>query len=316
MIGDNDETAVTAIMEESELLLTHLLKQLTSPHPELRQVAHACLLAVSRAIISSDCAEVKELLVKKVTPVFQTFCSKKNHRYPIKLIDDLLLNRFSDFFTPFWLPELVKSIGAAGTQAFTRSELCRILGAILKKYQSMNSVSKESVQKVLSSAVAALGDAVDAMAGKQQQQQKKNTENTPVLGAKRFKPVLLCIKEILDFVKKQQQQQSQQSSQNGKKGKTGSNASVLQSVQKLQKTLATHHDEHAQSPSPVVVKLVEQITDIIANLSENKDSSTASKSAEPNKNNKRTAESVTSEAASSSNGGEDKKAKKQKKDKK
>lgn len=315
LVGDNDETAEGAIMAESEELLTHLLKQLTSPHAELRQVAHSCLLAVSRAIISSDCAAVRELLVSSVTPVFTTFCNKKNHRYPAKLIDDLLLNRFSDFFAPFWLPELVKSIGATDTQAFTRSELCRILGALLKKFQSLNSVTKEAVQKSLGGAVAALSDAVEAMAGKQKEQHKKgesSEENAPVLGTKRFKPVLLCIKEVLDFVKKQQQQQNAASTP-AKKGKAavGGGKDVLQSVQQLQRTLANHHDEHTQSPSPVVVKLVEQITETVASLSDSKAGPAAATAPQNNQDAGKSAKRSVDEESS-----EVKKNKKQKKDKK
>jgi hypothetical protein len=95
------------------------------------------------------------------------------------------------------------------------------------------------------------------------------------LSAKRFKPVLVAIKELLEFIKRNKLETVQQTAAptpaKGKKATPASSSSaapvaLLASIQQLRTTLSQHHDEHSKSNSPVIVKLVQQIADMTASM--------------------------------------------------
>jgi hypothetical protein len=240
LIAEGISSAEQDIADEFEGLSAVLISQLTSTYGNLRQVGQSCFFVVARAIVNGDSVSAKQKLIEMTVNLAERFCKKKNSKLTSSFWEEILINRFPDFFIPILLPILVTSCGDVAIP-FIRTEICRIIGLIIKKFKSVNEQTKQIISSSIFSLMGSLTQAILQSVGDKKIKELTNIEQKVFsLPAKRVKPIISCVKIVLDFLRE-------------KEIKTYYN--IKDSLLQLKEIFSAN----SQSASPVVVKMVQQI---------------------------------------------------------
>lgn len=197
----HDEDLVEECNEELDILITMSSKLLRSKHQPLRQLAQEASVSLARAIISSDCVSAQEKILMQFTSITEGFIHLRRSQIPSKWLEDMLSNRFPQFFLPTLWATLIEGLKSC-TITFVRNEINDMLISLLKKWTSLTAEVQvtifsnmkmlvDVVTEQLASASKPSADEKDAKANKSKDQ-----------SSKRIRSVVASVKTIMDTVNK------------------------------------------------------------------------------------------------------------------
>lgn len=166
----------------------------------MRYAASNTFLALCRAIISSlndgvakhssSDVPLKSALDAAVQSAFDQLFNKKNSRIPVKFFHDMI-DRFPDFLCS----QIVSQIASACSEAkssFLRSEACKLLHELIKRFKVLSEPCRCSLFNVMSDVLYSTANGLLSLS-------MDNTDSK----AKRLRPVMELSKDILKLINEQ-----------------------------------------------------------------------------------------------------------------
>jgi hypothetical protein len=239
----------------------------------LRTTAQDAILAIARAIINSDSESSQAKITEFFQAIFKKFVTMRRSQIPSKWIEEVIVNRFPQFFLPSLWEQLIGGVAATSTNAFVRNELVEMVITILKKFHSSDSKTQDALfahfPQLIGAFVGSLDESIQSHKssdnsndtsnnGKGKNNKKKDLQAQCV---KKLRSALTGFKTTIDCVVKSKRDSK----------------TILKSLQKARKALESAKEFAAktQGVSPAIGQLSEQslaqITSLIGNVVEETD---------------------------------------------
>ncbi len=202
-----DEELISECNEELDIIIEITMKLLSSKIQPLRVTAQETILAVARAMISSDSVSSQEKISSFFQAITKKFITMRRCQIPSKWLEEVVVNRFPQFFLPSLWSDFIGGISAPTTNAFVRNELLEMSTTILKKFQSMDSKTQDAIFTQLPQLFITLSGSIDesiksyqssSSAGNSKESKAKKDGQSQSM--KKLRNTVTCLKTAIDSI--------------------------------------------------------------------------------------------------------------------